>query len=214
MTRQRYSKKEAINRILRSFQASPILSDQPNSLSGEILSEDEAFSDLAELLQDSLPGETPFIPDAMSHRYGGIYSETATGTSQSLITGTWATLAGFTADGYSSDGITPDYANNRLILNKVGTYFCAFNVSLEAPAGTATTYHMEVSVDGVRQDRVSSKRGLGTSGAIVGSMGANGPIQVSSVPASGTYVDIQVLTQDANRVLHIHEAQLTVIKLS
>ncbi len=66
MARQRYSAKEALNRLVRLFtsgEAPP--SDAPDSLSGEILSEDEAYSDLAEVLANSLPTKTPTVPDAI-----------------------------------------------------------------------------------------------------------------------------------------------------
>ena len=65
MAGQRYSKKESLNRLVRSWLGIDIPSDEPDSLSGSILSEDEAFSFLAELFEDSLPGETPTIPDAV-----------------------------------------------------------------------------------------------------------------------------------------------------
>jgi hypothetical protein len=65
MSQQRYSKKEALNRIVRSWLGLYMSSDKPDTLTGSILSEDEAFSFLAELFEDSLPGETPQIPDAV-----------------------------------------------------------------------------------------------------------------------------------------------------
>lgn len=66
MTRQRYSTKEALNRILRSFIGWTISSDQPGTLDREILSVDEALSDLAEALEGSLPNETARIPTSVT----------------------------------------------------------------------------------------------------------------------------------------------------
>ena len=63
---QRYSLKEGWNRLRRLFisgEAPP--NDEPGTLDGEILSENQAVSDLAELLADSLPGKTPTVPDAI-----------------------------------------------------------------------------------------------------------------------------------------------------
>jgi hypothetical protein len=65
MARQRYSKKEAINRFLRYWIGQAVPSDEPDSLSGEILSEDEAWSDIAEAFGNSLPNQTPTIPDSV-----------------------------------------------------------------------------------------------------------------------------------------------------
>lgn len=65
MTRQRYSVMESLNRILRLFLGSPVPTDAPETVPGEIRSEDEALSDLAELFANSLPNETLTIPIAM-----------------------------------------------------------------------------------------------------------------------------------------------------
>jgi len=64
--RQRYSVKEALNRISRAFQSGNVVSDDTQgAVPGELLSENQAFSDLAEILNNSLPGETPTVPDAI-----------------------------------------------------------------------------------------------------------------------------------------------------
>lgn len=65
MARQRYSIVEAVNRILRSLKGTVIPTDAPNTLSGEILSENDAWSDIAELLEGSLPNETLTLPQAV-----------------------------------------------------------------------------------------------------------------------------------------------------
>lgn len=211
MARQRYSKKESINRILRSWKGTAIPSDIPDTLSGEVLSEDEALSDLAELLEGSLPNETLFTPDALSMRYGEIFAhDLATGTSQSLITGTWTQLLGFDMNGLSSDGVTPDQANNQITINKAGVYFVHFGVSFEAPNGTLTTYHFEVALDSVRQGAVSAKKAAGASGAVVGNANAMGLVNATA----DQDLTIEVLTEDANRVLHTHEIQLNVMKVA
>ena len=58
MTRQRYTFRESLNRILRILENKAPSTDTPNALTGEVLSADEAASDLAELLAGSLPSET------------------------------------------------------------------------------------------------------------------------------------------------------------
>ena len=70
MTRQRYANSESLNRILRSLMGGPIYSDVPGDLSGEILSIDEALSDLAELLFDSLPNQTFTLPNSVRNAMG------------------------------------------------------------------------------------------------------------------------------------------------
>lgn len=61
MTVQKYNSREAIDRIYRVLRGD-VLSDVPNTLTGEIKSTDEVLSRLAELLQNSLPGEQFTIP--------------------------------------------------------------------------------------------------------------------------------------------------------
>ena len=53
MTRQRYNIKESLNRLLRMFEGKAEASESPNTLSGEILSHNQAWSDLVELLGGS-----------------------------------------------------------------------------------------------------------------------------------------------------------------
>lgn len=79
MTRQRYSAKESLNRIVRILQGTPISTDTPGVVTDEILSENEALSDLAELLAGSLPNQSAFPIPAMS-RYGHMYAHNVTGT--------------------------------------------------------------------------------------------------------------------------------------
>ena len=59
---KKYSLKEALNRILRVFQASPSPNDAPDTLSGEIYSVDEALSKFAELVEGNDPGFTFTFP--------------------------------------------------------------------------------------------------------------------------------------------------------
>ena len=68
MTRQQYSKKESLNRIVRSWLGIPIPSDIPDSLSGSILSEDGAFSYLAELLKILFQAKLQLFPMQLEHQ--------------------------------------------------------------------------------------------------------------------------------------------------
>lgn len=95
MTRQRYSIVESANRILRSLKGTAIPSDAPNTLSGEALSIDEALSDIAELLEGSLPGESGTIPSGITAPVASLPSATTSAkgavelaTNAEAVTGT------------------------------------------------------------------------------------------------------------------------------
>ena len=62
MTIQKYSIEEALDRIYRVWKGSTPSDDSPFSLDGEKLTWNEAISRLAELMQNSLPGETLTLP--------------------------------------------------------------------------------------------------------------------------------------------------------
>lgn len=210
MARRRYSIKESLNRILRTYKGTAIPTDQPETLSGEVLSEDESLSDLAELLEGSLPGESLFVPDNMSSRFGQIFAEATTGTSQSLSVGEWTIVSGFTDNGLSSDGVTPDYLNNRITLSKSGTYFVHFGISFDSPNGVATNLHFEIALDGTRQDAVSAKRGISASSVAVGNANAMGFVEVTA----GQDLTLYILSEDSNRIIHILETQLNAKKVA
>ena len=69
MTRQRYSINEALNRLLRILKDKAVPSEEPGAVDGEILSDNQSISDLAELFAGSLPNETLTFPTAI---YGDI----------------------------------------------------------------------------------------------------------------------------------------------
>ena len=70
MTRERYAKKESMNRIVEIFKGNPLPSLDPDTLPGPISSENEALSDLVELLGGSLPNEAMQIPTALRDAIG------------------------------------------------------------------------------------------------------------------------------------------------
>ena len=70
MTNERYPKKESLNRVLRYFQGNDPASNDPETLIGEVLSENEALSDIVELLGGSLPNEAMAIPTALRDAVG------------------------------------------------------------------------------------------------------------------------------------------------
>jgi len=70
MTRDRYSEQESLNRVLRYWQGNPPPSSDPSTLPGEVLSTNEALSDITELLGDSLPGESLTLPSSVGNAIG------------------------------------------------------------------------------------------------------------------------------------------------
>jgi hypothetical protein len=120
---QRYSAKEALNRILRLLKGVPPATDVPGEVTGEILSEDHAFSEIAELLARSLPGEYTSLPWS---EYGGVYG--VSGSSIGLQDKTWRRVP-LTNNGLSSSRVSPDQANNQITINDQGTYFVEYQVS-------------------------------------------------------------------------------------
>lgn len=65
MTRSRYDLEEALNRILRTLEGKALTADTPDIITGDVLNKEDALSDLSELLDNSLPGETLTFPTAI-----------------------------------------------------------------------------------------------------------------------------------------------------
>ena len=126
--RQRYNKTESLNRILRLLQNNPVATDVPETPQGEILSESEALSDLAELLAGSLPGQTAIVPSAFA-RYGHMYAHNVTGTVDII---TQSVHAAFTGTVLRA-GLTSNFtvgSNGRLICDFAGTYSVVWSQSV------------------------------------------------------------------------------------
>ena len=190
MTRQRYSTKEAWNRVLRAYQGKATSSEQPNTLDGEVLSENQAISDFAELIVGSLPNESGELPSGISVpgtgnvEYGEIYNN-STGTAVVALSTSWKKVTGsFQGETLSSGNIVPDYLNDKITINHIGTFFvglqCSFSGSNNAVVEAC------VYLNGVRQESVRFRRKLGTGGD-VGSASAIGIISVT-----GTGVDLEL----------------------
>lgn len=108
MPRQRYSINESINRILRLFLGTAVANDAPNTLTGEVLSEDAALSDLAELFADSLPNQTLTLPQSF----------VAAIANEGIVTGTPTEMAIL-----SYSGILTVITGTSRLYNKTDTAF-------------------------------------------------------------------------------------------
>jgi hypothetical protein len=189
MAYQRYSIKEALNRFYRLWSGNTPPSDAPNSLPGEVFSEDEAWSNIAELFGGSLPGTTLSLPDAVADaiglnvEYGEIYNN-STGTAVVSLSTSWAKVTGsFQGNTQSSSNITPDYVNGRITINAVGVYFVGVQASFSG--GANAFVEGAVYLGGIRQEPIRFRRRLSSVGD-VGSASAIGIVIVT-----GTGVDLE-----------------------
>jgi len=133
LTRQRYNVTESWNRILRLLEGKAIPTDQPGGIVGDVLSENQAISDLAELFAGSLPNETLSFPPAF-------------GLATSYVTFVIAT-ATYTAT-----------VNDDLIVCNRTT---AMTINLPAATGTGKRYSIAnvntgaVTVDGLLSETIN-----------------------------------------------------------
>ena len=212
MTRQRYNIKESLNRILRMFQGKAEASESPNTMSGEILSHNQAFSDLAELLAGSLPSETAELPASLKatvaqanaeavdtvaltplshtwiHEYGGIYIQTGT-VEQSLTADVWTKITGafqmYTED--SGGEILCDWNDDRIVINEVGTFLVSYQMSLWTTDGADARLQLQVFRSGTAMGMTRSEVVFDNSGTCL-SMSAFAPVPIL---VTGTPLDIR-----------------------
>ena len=237
MTRQRYSAKESWNRILRLFQGNAVPNEYPETIPGEVLSKEEAFSDLAELLVDSLPNEDIVLPGALltsvdeanalpddaintraltpashnwMHEYGGIYIVTGT-VEQALTQDVWTKITGafqnYTLD--SGAEIFCDWNDDRIVINEVGTYLIIYQLSILTPDGGEQTIMLEIFSSGSAQGQTRSEMHFDASGSC-SVMSASNPI---SVPVTGWPIDIRA-NPDAGITIKAKAGQLFVEKMN
>lgn len=209
MTIQKYSAREALDRIYRLFRGDT-LADTPEVLTPPIYSEDESLSRLAELLNGSLPGESAVLPSAVSityleHEYGEIYTSTGTVT---MVVGTSATkiTGSFHVNGLSTSNITPDFNDDRIVINSVGSYFVALQLSFSGTA--AATFTVQGYLDSVAQPQIKTIRKLNAAGD-VGSISAVGRINVTG---TNTALELYVNADGSSKNFLIQAGQVTVSK--
>lgn len=182
---QKYSAREALNRIFRSFAGIDVPTDVPETLTGDILSEDSALSNMAELFEGSLPGYSGVIPPGINLvidsfvEYGGIYTSITGTSSVTLNTGFQKVTGAFQANMVYSDHVTPDSVNGKITITKTGIYFVGTQLSFSGTANATIT--CGVAMDGVVQNQLRVRRKLGASGD-VGSASFAGIVQVTGTP--------------------------------
>lgn len=115
MARERYSIVESLNRVLRSFLGQS-LNELPGTLPPDVLSENEALSEFAELLNNSLPGETLSLPTAFRTAITSAGFASGTATSLIGITGTSQVVVGISRFVFGN-GISVSVTGTTVFLN-------------------------------------------------------------------------------------------------
>ena len=232
--RQRYSKKEAFNRIARAFQVGNVVAnDVQGAVPGELLSENQAVSDFAEVLNDSLPGETPTVPDAIRAsvaealagtndtkavtplglagavggfvEHGQIYAVNGT-AQQDLSSGAWLKPTGvFTADGLSSSSVTPDYTADQIDVDLPGTYLVGMQVSVESE-DVSYVLQGAVYLDGTIQPQLQFETDIEVTGSVSCSV-----IGTVSVTGSNSELEMYLRADAGTPEIIINTASLQVI---
>lgn len=67
-------------------------------------------------------------------QYGSIYVHNGAGTLTSVAQNDWDQITGYTTNGTTRGALTPDYANNRIIIGLSGDYDVCFSWSGYGPA--------------------------------------------------------------------------------
>lgn len=129
MASHKYGTTEALNRILRILEGRPILTADPETVPGEILSEEEATSQIAEILGDGITGEVLHLPASLQQDYGGIYTWTGTSTLTGMVSTSYTKITGSFQNSMYADGITPQPTLDRLYLSHTGMYFVSWSLS-------------------------------------------------------------------------------------
>lgn len=117
MARQRYPVVESINRLLRIFKGETP-NETPGAVTGEILSENEAWSDIAELLNDSLPGDIFVLPQSMKTAITNAGFASGTAASLVIVTGVASILTGATRFVFTS-GLNVQVTGTTAYISKV-----------------------------------------------------------------------------------------------
>ena len=188
MTRQRYSKKEGLNRILRLIQGSPTPGDDPGTVTGDLLSEDAAISDIAELLAGSLPNQSGF-PLASIFRYGHMYAHNVTGTVvvasadvQYPVSGSFRSglLNGFTFS--NTMHLKPTVAGRYLATYSISIYSASANQEIESALMYNSVFQ---SGSSAHAEATGANKSHALSGSMILDMAANSILGISVANHTG-----------------------------
>jgi hypothetical protein len=204
MTEQKYSVKEALNRIARLLMGNIPASDVPGTVTGPDVSENRAFSVIAELLARSMPDEFTHLPWA---EYGQIYG--VSGSVMGLENTQWELIT-FSDDGASSPRVVPNSAADGVTINDAGCYFVDFQISYVLDVARRLNFRAEWNLTG--QDQIRTR-----DSAITGSYrqvsGAGFIDNIVADPANSNDVQLYVWSENGTGTLTILDAQLNVRKV-
>lgn len=145
MTRQKYSKEEAIQRILRVWKGETPADDTPNSLDSNP-PWNISLSDLAELFQGSLPNETLTLPDGINLSGPRVFAYLSTGTATTIVTGSlyYPIQGPFVNDPFVGFSV----AENKIQYDgAAGEFEIDWSATIQGDANSIVG-HIGVSVDG------------------------------------------------------------------
>ncbi len=152
----------------------------------EIATEAEAVSGSSTTLAVTPAGLTAHQDYALLEHldFASIYNN-STGSVVVSFSTSWQKLTGsFQGDGIHCSHTAPDWANDKIVLNGVGTFFAGFQLSFSG--GNNAVIEAALYLDGARQESIRFRRKLGAGGD-VGSASAQGVIQTT-----GSNMDLEI----------------------
>lgn len=203
MTRQRYSAKESLNRIVRLLQGSPLPSDAPDTVTGDVLSVDAALSDLAELLAGSLPSAVAY---PVANKYGHFYATNITGTVTASSANVYYEVSGTFSSGLLNGvsftqrmHLSPTYAGRYLINYSVSVRSASANQDVES----------SLMIGGQMQSGTTARAEL-VSASKPNALGASAILDLSA----GSLVGIGVNNRTGGNNLVVSHANMTIFLIA
>ena len=183
------------------------------NITGTVTAEDGIIRDDLYVEDDIIGGGDLTITGTMTandyknipHEHGAIYNASATGTASIVLGTAWSKLTGtLISNGVSTSNITPTGANDRIVINKAGTYMVLFQLAF---SGTNNSdWNFAAYVDSVRQEQIRTARKLGAAGDR-GSCSAFGFVTITG---TNNAIEVYGNAQAATQTFQLHAGQLIV----
>jgi hypothetical protein len=205
---QKYSKKEALHRIYLILTGQTETNDTPDTaIKGELYSEDQSLSKIAEVMSDSLPGYSFHFPAAAQNDYGEIWAWTGTATMTGLGT-TAVKITGTFQNSSYYDGITPQPTSDRLLLSQTGYYFVDWQMSFQGSSDVE--YRVEPYHAALGTPQAAALVKPYVSGSVMSASG----VGIFIATGSAELIDLRVLCSAAGSWLIPRTAQLRVYRVA
>lgn len=190
---RRYSKKESLDRIRRILLGIAVASDEPDkTLQGQLLSEDESLSEIAEIMADSLPGYSFTLPEAIQNDYGEIYTWTGTSSIDGLSIDVYTKITGSFQNTAHYSNVTCTPLSSNMTLSKTGYYFVSWSCSFQGSPDVI--YWLEPYQDGVGIPQAVAKVKPSASGSSVNLAGSG----IFDVTDTDEVIDLRVRPDTAS----------------